>query len=237
MMAAGVGAMLFAVGPELLNTLSSPASEAVMTTSPHRSRRGRRPTRKPTAGRDDPHRGGVVVLALVVGLVAVLLPSSPTPAPCRGRHRGPGRRRRRVGPAAQTELATRPMPSLPEGAALPQPLSADSPGRRSGCRRRTAARARAPRVPTDRGRRARPTGRPDRGRAGQRRPGRLRGRVQRGRRPAHPRSRRPRCTAAWSRSAPAPGCARPARYPADLQLDPGGGLIGSTDPAATSWPA
>src|SRR5207344_2276729 len=30
--------------------------------------------------------------------------------------------------AGQTELATRPMPSLPQRAALPQPLSADSAG-------------------------------------------------------------------------------------------------------------
>ena len=70
-----------------------------------------------------------VVLALVVGLVAVLLPSTPTAAPLPG----PAPAAPDAGGdgwdlAAQTELATRPMPSLPDGAALPQPLSADSAG-------------------------------------------------------------------------------------------------------------
>ena len=71
----------------------------------------------------------VVVLALVVGLVAVLLPSSPTPAPVPGPPpAAPDAGGDGWDLAAQTELATRPMPSLPEGAALPQPLSADSAG-------------------------------------------------------------------------------------------------------------
>ena len=70
-----------------------------------------------------------VVLALVVGLVAVLVPSTPTAAPLPG----PAPAAPDAGGdgwdlAAQTELATRPMPSLPDGAALPQPLSADSAG-------------------------------------------------------------------------------------------------------------
>ncbi|HEX7267700.1 MAG TPA: hypothetical protein VF256_09790, partial [Streptosporangiaceae bacterium] len=70
-----------------------------------------------------------VVLALVVGLVVVLVPSTPTAAPLPG----PAPAAPDAGGdgwdlAAQTELATRPMPSLPQRAALPQPLSADSAG-------------------------------------------------------------------------------------------------------------
>ena len=70
-----------------------------------------------------------VVLALVVGLVAVLVPSTPTAAPLPGpAPAAPGAGGDGWDLAGQTELATRPMPSLPDGAALPQPLSADSAG-------------------------------------------------------------------------------------------------------------
>ena len=188
------------------------------------------PARQPAAGGGDPRRGGRSSRSpWSSALVAVVLPPTSTPAPLPGPpHVRPIRRRGTVVAGIwprETELATRPMTPLPEGAALPQPLERRRRRRvrRCGCPRPPAATGPVPRgfPPTPEGALAQLVALTGRG-TGQRRPAGLRGRLHRGRRRGRtcgrgdPAARRPGGD---------PGPRGPARdrrgSRADLRLDPG----------------